>query len=459
MFKSIIFQKVFLLKNIKIEKYFLLFVLIFGLIYLLVLPPLMAPDELVHFYRPYQISELNFDQSKGIPKSLIDFSNQYFLKMAFQPEKKTSFQELLSSFNQKLNPADKVVSKKEIPSLILPYIPQAIGILLGKAFDAPPILLLYLGRIFNLLTCSIILYFAVKAFPFNKLIMLLLCLMPVTIQQISSLSYDGLTISLSILWLSLIFKFIFEVDSIIHKKEMIWLLFIVILLSFCKTGYAFISALILLIHWKKFSSKSHKWMFACFIIIVSILPLIFPSFYKFFYNPLGMMVSNKLSFSQSYNLDFIISNPFSYMMRYIRTSYLLYFYLEKLGWVDTNLSQLYIRSYLALLIIITIFASNVYNYSISFFQRFFCIALYVTITFFQMLMMHILSPPAPFLLTINGWQGRYFIPIMLLLVPVIMINKNFLSYKYHNLLTICVQLMLFFSFFHTIRTLICRYYI
>lgn len=73
-----------MLKSLSIEKFFLLTALIFGILYVFILPPFQSVDEGMHFYRTYQISEGKFlaENVNGItgdelPVSLSNFYNMY----------------------------------------------------------------------------------------------------------------------------------------------------------------------------------------------------------------------------------------------------------------------------------------------------------------------------------------------------------------------------------------------
>jgi hypothetical protein len=63
------------LPKVQPDKLFLFLAVPFGLIFLLLSAPFQAPDEFVHFYRAYDVSEGHFASSKvALPNSVLIFS-------------------------------------------------------------------------------------------------------------------------------------------------------------------------------------------------------------------------------------------------------------------------------------------------------------------------------------------------------------------------------------------------
>ena len=239
---------------------YLVIALIFGPIFLIITPPFQTPDEPVHFYRSYEISELNiFKYKDEVPQSLVEVA-AIQERMKFKSWEKTSRKEILSLANIKLDP-EKRTSVGTL-EYTLPYVPQALGIAIGKIFSLPPMWLLYMGRIFNLLFSCVIIFLAIQITPIHKWLFFLLGVMPMTISQIASVSYDALTISLSFLLIALIFNFAFNSEKIIHKKDIVILFIVSVLLALSKPPYFIIVFAFLIIPVLKFGNR--KRYFALF---------------------------------------------------------------------------------------------------------------------------------------------------------------------------------------------------
>lgn len=422
----------------------------------------MAPDEPLHICRSYQLSAFSLKPTAHIPKSIVDFCNQY-TRMAFNPDKKTTINEIKSSFYEKLNPlnlSDPLVKT----SLTLPYFPQSIGIFIGRMFQSPPILLMYLGRISNLLFSAFLLYFAVKAFPFNKFIIFLLVLFPLTIQQICSISSDSLTISLSILWISLVFKYIFEKEAKLNSKSILIFLGVMALLSFCKEGYALISFMTLLIPQNKFSTIRKKWLVSIICIVISLAPLILPQLANLLLsnNSIEMTHQSLASIEQqSQQKHFIFSHPIHYAITYIISEIYYFLFSWKLGWLDTILSPCYLIFYFIIFISVSIVSLPNENFKINIFQRVFIGSNLFIINLLQMTGMYIVWSSyfeiGGYL--ILGWQDRYLLPILLLIVPVLKLNITKSNKTINVFLIIIAQAMILFSYLYTMLALFHRYYI
>lgn len=92
------------------EKAFLIIGLIFGILFLLVVPPFQVPDEPNHFFRAYQLSEGEIigekqDNNAGglVPKSLVD-SMLLWSNLPFHPEQKTTSKQFIEALNIPLEP-------------------------------------------------------------------------------------------------------------------------------------------------------------------------------------------------------------------------------------------------------------------------------------------------------------------------------------------------------------------
>lgn len=264
--------KPFILRSRIIPEYAFLGVsLVFGLLMVVVTPPFQVPDEPSHLYRSYQISEFNiFKYKDDVPQSLIQLAS-ISNRMKFMAHEKTSKKEILALANIKLNPGNRATA--ESPNYIMPYLPQAFGIFIGKLFHLEPLWLFYLGRLFNLLVSVVLLFIAIKTTPVLKWLFFLLSIMPMTLYQMSSLSYDAMTISLSFLLIATILNYALNEAKVIRVRDILILFLISIILASTKPPYYVIAFSFLIIPVKKFGSwKKFLLVFAglaAAIIVVS----------------------------------------------------------------------------------------------------------------------------------------------------------------------------------------------
>ena len=139
------------------EKIYVVLALVFGLSLVFITPPLQIPDEHDHLNRAYQLAEFNiFQFDSTVPASLIKLFDT-FGRLNFNPLEKTNINEILSQREVELNPQAR--SAILARGFIFPYFPQALGMLIGKTFNCSPVILLYTGRIFNLLFSIVLILF------------------------------------------------------------------------------------------------------------------------------------------------------------------------------------------------------------------------------------------------------------------------------------------------------------
>ena len=70
------------------------------------------------------------------------------------------------------------------------FIPQLIGMTIGSWISPTVGMIIYMGRIFNALAYILGLYFLIRYFKYGKTALMFISLLPIMVQQASSLSYD-----------------------------------------------------------------------------------------------------------------------------------------------------------------------------------------------------------------------------------------------------------------------------
>lgn len=185
----------------KVENIFLTIALIFGLITVFVQPIFSAPDEFVHFKRaytifhddtdklfeqvnqltvviPYDGPELN-ENGLNSPKSSFAFESAY---------KDGSF--IQEYFKDKVTSTGTLGWNLNFSRLV--WLPQALGILIGSFVHSSFGVMIIAGRLMNLLVYILAIYFAIKKAKIGQWVMAAVSLLPISIQQAASLSYDVL---------------------------------------------------------------------------------------------------------------------------------------------------------------------------------------------------------------------------------------------------------------------------
>lgn len=204
----------------------------------------MAPDEQVHFYRAYQISEGHLISEKHkkmsggwLPVSLEQTARK-FLCVRRRPNRRIPLPAALDAFSVPLDPTNRRFVSFETSAVYspIPYLPQTVGIGIGRAFELGPLPLLYLGRAANLAASLLLLLAALRATPVFRWTFLLLALMPMAAFQMASVSADGFTNSIAFLFIALILRLCLE-ERTVDRKDVALLLLTSLLLSLSKQAY------------------------------------------------------------------------------------------------------------------------------------------------------------------------------------------------------------------------------
>ena len=316
---SLILYLIYLIYKIKdtiknhIEYAYIILVTIIGLSFLLFIPPLNVPDEPEHFIKSYNLLDKETFDDNGnasLTSNVYYFVNYYkFSSMNYDLEfNSKNYLDLLFTINKNNNPTFRYGSTKGLS--IVPYIPSAMLISIGKLLNSPPLILLLLGRGINLLISIILCYYAVKITPYFKKIFFIIALLPTFIHQSIAINMDWLTNSISLLFIAKVLQLRYDED-IISRKELVKLFVLGLILSFCKFGFFPITFLVLLIPNKKMEKISRPLILKISLILLVML-------ISFFYNANGIGAAGS-SVGPYYTLKYAITHPINTCYVYINT--------------------------------------------------------------------------------------------------------------------------------------------
>ncbi len=206
----------------KIQKFFGTQVLIFGgvffllgLLFTFITPPIYAVDESAHWYRAYQVSEFNWvpenvnTQEAGgtLPVAVSQLVAQNMRgsqdKFRFSPA--SGLEQLRISEKRQLIEFTNVA--------IYPptnYLPQATGIGIARLFTSKVLVQFYAGKVGNLIFLTLALMFALKLLPFGKKAFMALALIPMVLYAGASLSADVMVIASVALFMAYLLRLMQE---------------------------------------------------------------------------------------------------------------------------------------------------------------------------------------------------------------------------------------------------------
>ncbi|MCD8396510.1 MAG: DUF2142 domain-containing protein [Lachnospiraceae bacterium] len=166
-----------------------------------------VPDEPSHIDTAYQLS----NELMGIPDSEKD---GYIYKRAddadMTAENKedisvASYERLYRQLFTRVQD-DTLVECRALSALNnagrIYYLPQALGITLGRLLGLGTMPMLMLGRLFALIAYAILTTLAVKKLPVGKVSLMLIAVLPISLQQAASFSYDSVINGVAFLFVS-----------------------------------------------------------------------------------------------------------------------------------------------------------------------------------------------------------------------------------------------------------------
>ena len=421
----------------KPERVFLTLASIFGLAMIVCMPIFMAPDESAHFYRAYEISEGHFvSQTVGkntgdkMPIQLNKVVNDFSVGVRSGAHPPLAYPEY---YTKKISNQPEVFTDFRSSALYSPvsYIPQSIGVGLGRLVYPSVGVMVTLGRIVNLSAYILLIYVAIRIAKQGKWVYAAVGLFPVAIQQAASLSSDVMTIGVIFVYIALLHRVFLQKEKL-QRWQLILFALLAVALALTKQTNIVLFLPLLFLPNRVFTSIKQRIKIIGAICIFALVALV--GWYMILklrnYN---LQTSGQAGVNQSLQTSYLLHHPLSYINTILHTyiyegkhglitpdflitsmygvfswiSYKLPLSFTLLGYV-TLFFALFHRSQgeisndkqigkLSLLQIATFLASIVAIAS----------ALYLTWT-------PVASPQ------VWGLQGRYFIPLIPLLIPVCM---------------------------------------
>lgn len=196
-------------KEALIYKTWILLFVVFSAAMMIVMPIVRIPDEHDHFRQAFIIADGQWLTSMTnriveYPEDISKFDNAEI--------KMTELAELLKvDFSGKRVALEPRTSTAIYPPIS--YFPQAIGFKIASLFTNKGLILAYSARIANWLCTFAVLFWALKKIPCYKSLMAFLTLLPMNLQEIISISADGMTTAI-------VFALVAFVLDAIYRKEL-----------------------------------------------------------------------------------------------------------------------------------------------------------------------------------------------------------------------------------------------
>lgn len=303
-------------KEWELERAFAAAVMGMGLMYMVVLPPLSAPDEISHFISAYQLSShMLGKQARAEDERVYIRAQDAFIE---DVKGDLTYERVSAGWDREADAADMgtgaaaesttgdtadtganpdmgagdaadpaavvlgqdlnegtyrtirerglrgggpegTVMSYQMPVRTTPmvYVPQALGIALGRLLGLGGLGLLFLGRLCNLMFFTVMGWLTIRKMPFGKEVAAGAALLPMTLHLAASFSYDVMIISLSGYFAAVCLHLAYKAERV-KVRDVAVLALVMAVMGPCKMVYGVIAGFCLLIPVKKFGGWG-KW--------------------------------------------------------------------------------------------------------------------------------------------------------------------------------------------------------
>jgi uncharacterized membrane protein/Flp pilus assembly protein TadD len=348
------------LRFLRPEWVFFVLALCFGIALLVLTVPFEAPDEPTHFFRAFQVSEGRLISLKQggetgdyLPQSLPSLVDRF---QAIRVQPKTTAREILDTAAIHADSDNRLFVKFSNTAAYppLPYLPQAVGILIARQLSSSVLVWCYAGRLLNLLAATALTFFAVRRSPIAKWAFVVLALMPMALFQAASLSSDALTNALAFLLIAQVLACALQEDGRVSTGSLLFLSLLGAAIGLAKQAYFGLPLCYLMIPSAKLGTRRRYWI--SFVVVMSstlLTAAIWSLIVHHIYSPAQPGID------PGAQLRSMCSQPLVFLMGLLRTVTLfvpshLWQYVGILGWLDAPLPIWMVVAELLLLIVVII---------------------------------------------------------------------------------------------------------
>ena len=417
-----------MMKKRKIASAFAVMTFFIGCIYIFVLPPFTVPDESAHIVTVYSKSskllgkEVTDEGGKVIADSNMGL---YFIREEY-PTKESYIRFVKGALGKN---SDVITTKESLANPLnvkaVGYIPQIVGVSIARILKGSGEQILLIGRLFALLWYCFVMYFAIQIFPLNKMILFAVGLLPMTMQQVCSFSYDSVLLGLCFFLISYILWLIYT-KEVVELKDVLILVCVVSGIVMIKYIYIPIIGLLLFIPKHKVNFRVDRKKIAVSMFgmlsmfeIGSKMTLITEAAAK------NMQIRSDGLYK--YSIGYVISNLGDTLIVVTRTVFeKISFFVESmianpLGWVEIQLPNIIVLGFA----IVLIFSAIPNHRSPKITKRMMVTAGFIVVIVSGLVLAAMLiSYTYVGADTILGVQGRYFLPVLPLVLLIVQGNKN-----------------------------------
>ncbi|MBR7058034.1 MAG: DUF2142 domain-containing protein [Stomatobaculum sp.] len=283
-----------------IGRFYFLAGLFLGVLFILVMPGLSAPDEMSHYLTAYRLSsrmlgkadlepvtglaavrteDYPLEDLSGVKTPAIPDDEEPAAEVLGNPVTYYTYRTIADWDLRYPEQGGMVISGlADVRTTPVMYLPQAAGMALVRAFGGSALSLVFAARFLNLLAFLLLTSAAICRMPFGREILCGVGLLPMTLHLAASMSYDAGILGCSFLLCAEIFRFAYgrAAGAFVRGRDLLLLCVLTAALSPCKMVYSCLVLLFLLIPAERFPAGRRgaaqilvKIVCFCFLLAVS----------------------------------------------------------------------------------------------------------------------------------------------------------------------------------------------
>ena len=369
-----------------------------------------ALDEKKHFMSAVNISFFNFDyvnnpitdqEIEKLPQLSKYTTIDEFLKNNYKPEK-----------SEDVNMEDMPSTPANYSPIL--YIVPALGITLAKLLGGSIIDLYILGRVFNLILYGLLACIAIKLLPYKKNIFTVIFLMPLSLLLAASYSIDGVCIGLVSIFIAYCLKLKKEKETIGLKDFFIILGMFILLLLAKSMAYIMVAFIVFMLPLIPTLKKNKKYL--PIIVIIAIISIVLLGTLAIYMKNTKVTSDTRASgdINVSEQLSNIIHNPIfaiKVLMLHIKDSLFYFNWLLQLHHPVFFTNEFSPATMLMLMIFVLYVALTEDDYHFKIKDRIIMLTSFMLTFIVTSLVLYLSFTPVGSL-TVAGYQPRYLLPIL-----------------------------------------------
>lgn len=447
------------IKHKKIEQMFLFMGILFGALYMFLLPPFTVPDEATHLDTTYYFSSKLLGEDAVDEEGYVLYrSDDVMFNHGEQhiPTAKTYAMMFHNLFRMDHSEDTATTGRGPLAVPAVSYIPQIIGVTLARLLGLGNILMLLLGRMFALAFYLVCVYWAIRMAPIGKEVLMVVGLMPMTLQMAGSFSYDSVVLALCFLYTGILLYLTFEAPSVTWKHILL-LAVLFAWMSPVKLVYVCLAFAMLIIPADKFSDKRMKYLMILGVIAAGAIAILLTRFHSVTAIGTG---EGTLEGQNLYSINYLLDNPTKVLtMTYGTIVGRGTYYLETmigqyLGWLEILVPGYIIYGFYTLIVLASIRRTDELKvFSAGQKLWIFLIVAGSTVMICAALLFDCTPIDSNY---IYGIQGRYFLPMLPLLMMLCKNNQIEMKQTMAKYIATGVYVLQYLTVYHVYASIIAR---